>query len=118
MFILVATAILILGMDQVVSVPLLGGWHSIANPNAPKIKAIAKFAVETHNRIVSGDRYKPLGFLSVVRGESQVVAGTNYRLFIKANKKEHGSTVHIYKATVFDRPWQKIRKMTSFRLYA
>lgn len=107
----------ILVTDQVLSRPLLGGWQPIANPNAPKIKEIGKFAVEEHNRAVSGSSYKPLGFLNVVRGEYQIVAGINYRLFIKA-KKDRGSTVHMYKATVFDRSWEKIRKLRSFRLYA
>ncbi|KAL2932256.1 Cysteine proteinase inhibitor 5 [Bienertia sinuspersici] len=84
----------------------LGGFKPIKNLNDPYIQDIAKFAVEEYNkRSPNGHR---LRLVNVVKGESQVVAGTNYRLTIAANDD------HQYLAVVYDRPWQHYRSLTSF----
>ncbi|XP_047943583.1 cysteine proteinase inhibitor 1-like [Salvia hispanica] len=59
---------------------IVGGWKPIDNPNAPEIVEIAKFAISEYNK----QKKTALDLVSVVKGESQVVAGINYRLVISA----------------------------------
>ncbi|KAL6542940.1 hypothetical protein OROHE_010460 [Orobanche hederae] len=58
-----------------------GGWQPIKDPTKPSVVEIARFAVAEHNEQANATR---LEFMSVVRGETQVVAGLNYRLVIAA----------------------------------
>ncbi|KAK2967499.1 hypothetical protein RJ640_010140 [Escallonia rubra] len=58
----------------------VGGWQPIKDVKVPEVQEIAKYAVAEHNSQAKTD----LKYESVVRGETQVVAGTNYRLVIAA----------------------------------
>ncbi|KAA8520188.1 hypothetical protein F0562_014444 [Nyssa sinensis] len=78
---------------------LVGGWSPIENPKDPQVREIGEFAVNEHNKQAKTD----LKFDSVVRGETQVVAGTNYRLIIAAKE---GGVLNNYQAVVWDKPWQ------------
>ncbi|KAF1895344.1 hypothetical protein Lal_00043990 [Lupinus albus] len=91
------------------SAALVGGWTPIENINDPHVKEIADFAVTEHNK-ESGTKLK---LESVVKGESQVVSGTNYRLVLVASD---GSTAKNYQAVVYEKPWQHYRKLTSFEV--
>lgn len=86
---------------------LTGGWKSIPNVTDPLIVDIGKFAVDEHNK----DDHTSLKFGKVVKGDSQVVAGTNYNLTIKAGD---GKLEGNYVAVVWDKPWQKFRQLVSF----
>lgn len=88
--------------------PLVGGWHPIKNLNDPYIKEIAGFAVDEYNKQSKAS----LKFAGVKSGDSQVVAGTNYRLIITATD---GTTTGDYEAVVWDKPWERFRKLTSFK---
>ncbi|KAI6704644.1 hypothetical protein NL676_007606 [Syzygium grande] len=48
----------------------------------------------------------------VVRGETQVMSGTNYRLVIQV---KDGAETKSYEAIVFDKPWDYVRRLTSFK---
>lgn len=85
----------------------VGGWKPIANPKAPAVVAIAKFAVAEHNK----EKKTSLVFVSVVKGETQVVAGTNYRLVITA---KDGHVVRTYTAVVFAGLGKQPLRLTSF----
>ncbi|XP_055816083.1 cysteine proteinase inhibitor 1 [Solanum dulcamara] len=85
-----------------------GGWTPLNDVNAPDVIAIGQFAVDEHNK-EAGTKLK---FQSIVKGESQVVAGTNYRLVIKA---KDGGYVRKYLVVVWDKPWEKFKKLTSFK---
>ncbi|KAG8365957.1 hypothetical protein BUALT_Bualt17G0026000 [Buddleja alternifolia] len=86
----------------------VGGWRPIDDLKNPQVVEIAKFAVEEHNKQAKTS----LKFAAVVKGETQTVAGTNYKLVISA--KDGGAAAKNYEAVVWDKPWQKFRQLTSF----
>ncbi|KAI6704638.1 hypothetical protein NL676_007600 [Syzygium grande] len=87
---------------------LLGGWKPIKNLSDPYVREIAEFAVKTHN-----DEAKTgLVLKMVVKGETQGVAGTNYRLVI--NVKD-GASTKSFEAIVWDKPWEHFRSLTLFK---
>ncbi|KAL0443024.1 UNVERIFIED_CONTAM: putative MO25-like protein [Sesamum latifolium] len=89
--------------------PVVGGWKPIDNLKDPEVVAIANFAVTEHNK----QDGTALAFESVVKGETQVVAGTNFRLVIAAKDGSAAGSKQ-YRALVWDKPWQKFRKLLSF----
>ncbi|XP_040285593.1 cystatin-POGU1-like [Bufo bufo] len=64
---------------------LVGGYAN-AEPNRPDVKEASDFAVKAYNK-VSNDAYlyKPL---SIVSAQTQVVAGTNYKLTMEIGKTQ------------------------------
>ncbi|CAL1352140.1 unnamed protein product [Linum trigynum] len=60
---------------------IAGGWQPIKNVTDEHVKEIAEFAVKAHD---SQAPDHPLHLVSVDRGETQIVAGTNYRLVLTA----------------------------------
>lgn len=90
--------------------PLLGGWKPIDNPNAPEVAKIAKFAVDEHNK----KQHTSLSFVSVLKGESQTVAGVNYKLEISA-KDGAAAAPKNYTAVVYSRVWENYLELTSFK---
>lgn len=115
---IVATILPIISATSVAS-PLLGGWSPITNPNEADIVDIGRFAVEAHNLALTNTTGNPLTFFNVESGESQVVAGMNYHLFIKAKINDGGSSdVHVYEAFVWVKAWMNFIKLTSFKICA
>nr|XP_043611618.1 cysteine proteinase inhibitor 6-like [Erigeron canadensis] len=90
--------------------PLSGGWKPIHDVNDPLIIDIGKFAVDAHNK----GGHTSLKFENVVKGETQVVSGTQYSLTIKALD---GRVENKYVALVWDKPWMKFRKLLLDFLY-
>ncbi|CAK8564448.1 unnamed protein product [Lathyrus sativus] len=86
----------------------LGGYSPITNINDPHVIEVAKFAVTQYDK-QSGAKLK---FNKVIKGESQVVAGTNYRLTLSAGV---GSVSKIYEAVVWEKSWLHFRNLTSFK---
>ncbi|KAL3850948.1 hypothetical protein ACJIZ3_012830 [Penstemon smallii] len=86
---------------------LVGGWKPIQNLKDPQVVEIAKFAVAEHNQKTKA----ALVYKALVKAESQVVSGTNYKLVISA---KDGSVSNNYEAVVWDKPWLKFRQLTSF----
>ncbi|KAK9069756.1 hypothetical protein SSX86_010150 [Deinandra increscens subsp. villosa] len=89
-------------------VPRSGGWNPIPDVTNPTVVDIGKFAINEHNK---QDRAS-LKFGKIVKGEQQVVAGMNYNLTISAVE---GSADKSYVALVYDKPWEKIRQLVSFK---
>lgn len=87
---------------------LPGGWQPIKDVNDPHVQEIAKFSVSEHNKLAN----TRLAFSKVVKGETQVVAGINYRLVVKA---KDGGTMATYEAVVWEKAWEGFRKLTSFK---
>ncbi|KAL6992898.1 cytochrome c1 [Sarracenia purpurea var. burkii] len=85
-----------------------GGWQPINNLKAPEVQETAQFAVKEHNKQAN----TKLKFQSVVRGETQVVSGTNYRLILAARD---GTVSGDYEAIVWVKPWLRYRNLTSFK---
>ncbi|KAG6525226.1 cysteine proteinase inhibitor 1-like [Zingiber officinale] len=87
-----------------------GGWKPIGDLQDPHVIDIAKFAVDEHNKEATSQ----LRLVSVVKGETQVVAGMNYRIILKAGVV--GAKVNVYEAVVWEKEWEKFRKLISFDL--
>ncbi|KAL2595746.1 hypothetical protein GLYMA_11G064200v4 [Glycine max] len=86
----------------------LGGWSPIKDVNDSHVAEIANYAVSEYDK-----RYgAKLTLVKVSKGETQVVAGTNYRLVLKV---KNGSTTASYQATVLEKPWLHFRNLTSFK---
>ncbi|CAL9074166.1 unnamed protein product [Musa acuminata var. zebrina] len=88
----------------------LGGWTPIKNTDDPHVREIAEFAIAEHNNQANAS----LALSKVVKGETQVVAGTNYRLVLQV-KDASGARVK-YQAVVWEKPWENFRQLTSFKL--
>ncbi|MCD7447615.1 hypothetical protein HAX54_032233 [Datura stramonium] len=86
---------------------IVGGWKRITDVTAPEIVEIGKFAVDEHNKKAKTN----LIFQKIIKGESQVVEGINYRLVITA---KDGDSPHNYFAEVWDKPGKKSRSLTYF----
>ncbi|KAL2932271.1 Cysteine proteinase inhibitor 5 [Bienertia sinuspersici] len=82
---------------------VIKGYQPIKDLNDPYVQGIVKFAVDTYNE--DGNHIK---LVKIDKGESQVVAGTNYRFTISANDTKHYLTI------VYDRPWDHYRALTAF----
>ncbi|RDX87144.1 Cysteine proteinase inhibitor 5, partial [Mucuna pruriens] len=85
----------------------LGSWTPIKNLDDPHVKEIADYAVTEYDKR-SGEKLK---LEKVIKGESQVVAGINYRLTLAASD---GSSSNKYVAVVWEKLWLHFRNLTSF----
>lgn len=65
----------------------LGGWQPIKDLNDPHVWEIGEFALSEYNKEVEHDQ--KLSLRRVARGETQVVAGINYRLLLEAKDHDH-----------------------------
>ncbi|XP_030553024.1 cysteine proteinase inhibitor 1-like [Rhodamnia argentea] len=88
--------------------PPLGGWQPIKNLSDPYVREIAEFAVKTHNV----EANTGLLLKKVVKGETQVVAGTNYKLVVEV---KDGADAKRFEALVWDKPWEHFRRLSSFK---
>ncbi|XP_022721053.1 cysteine proteinase inhibitor 5-like [Durio zibethinus] len=88
---------------------LVGGWTPIKNIKEPHVTEIGEFAVAEYNK----QSNTSLELLKVVKGETQVVAGTNYRLVLNATD---GAATNAYQAIVWEKAWQNFKNLTSFNL--
>ncbi|KAK7257337.1 hypothetical protein RIF29_31233 [Crotalaria pallida] len=86
------------------SAVLLGGWSPIENVNDKEVVEIANFAISEYDKRSGAT----LTLVKVIKGETQVVGGYNYRLVLAANDNKN------YEAVVFDAPWEHVRNLTSF----
>ncbi|CAK7344942.1 unnamed protein product [Dovyalis caffra] len=93
----------------VVDAALAGGWSPIKDLKDKHVVEIAEYAVAEHNK----HEQSSLKLESIVKGESQVVAGTNYRLVLAVK----GGAYKKYQAVVYERPWENFRNLTSFKPY-
>lgn len=91
-----------------------GGWSPISDIKNPHIVEVGKFAVSEYNK----QNKAGLKFVEVVSGESQVVAGINYRLIVAADEgvsmASNGGSKK-YEAVVWEQPWLKSMNLTSFK---
>ncbi|KAL5218033.1 hypothetical protein ABZP36_018717 [Zizania latifolia] len=86
---------------------LVGGWKKIDVGNA-RIQELGSWAVAQHVSMAH-DRLK---FAKVAGGEKQVVAGTNYRLTIRAT--DENGEIGTYGAAIHEDASTQARKLISF----
>ncbi|URE36877.1 hypothetical protein MUK42_32744 [Musa troglodytarum] len=91
----------------------VGGWTPV-DVNNPHVHDIAVFAVSEHNK----EAKEHLTLVNVVKAQSQVVAGVNYKLLLvaKNEKGASGSTRRWYEAVVWEKEWMNFEKLVSFNL--
>ncbi|GMN36563.1 hypothetical protein TIFTF001_006112 [Ficus carica] len=106
---LVILAVLVVPLAANRTGPLIGGWTTIKDLNAPHVKEIANFAVSLHNKQSKAS----LKLTRIVSGETQVVAGTNYLLILAVTNKKAAER---YEAVVWEKEWEHFRNLTSFTL--
>ncbi|KAM0066050.1 putative Cystatin domain-containing protein [Helianthus debilis subsp. tardiflorus] len=87
---------------------LHGGWKPIPDVTDPTVVSIGKFAIDEHDK----ESHASLKFEKVIKGDQQLVAGMNYNLTITA---ADGGADKNYVALVWDKPWEKFRKLVSFK---
>lgn len=87
-----------------------GGWSPIGDLQDPHILDVAEFAVAEHNMQARAN----LSLTKMVKGESQVVAGTNYRLLLQTEDSLGGGSAE-YEAVVWEKPSGDFRQLLSFR---
>ncbi|WOK95470.1 hypothetical protein Cni_G04177 [Canna indica] len=88
----------------------VGGWRPIEDIDDTHVKEIAEYAIFEYNK----GQNTLLTFSRVVKGETQVVAGVNYRLLVQVKGGEDGSTME-YEVVVWEKPWLKFMQLTSFK---
>ncbi|EYU27692.1 hypothetical protein ABFS82_13G133400 [Erythranthe guttata] len=86
-----------------------GIWLPIANLKTPEVVQIAKFAVAEHNK----EAKTSLQFVTVVRGETKLAVGKNYRLVITV-KGSGSAQPKNYTAVVWSRPLIKYQQLLTF----
>ncbi|XP_058090715.1 cysteine proteinase inhibitor 5-like [Magnolia sinica] len=87
---------------------MVGGWRSIKDASDPHILEIGEFAVSEYNK----EKNAGLMFRRVIDGQTQVVAGINYRLTVEAM---HDGVGNRYEAEVWEKAWEGFRSLTSFK---
>ncbi|XP_010473877.1 PREDICTED: cysteine proteinase inhibitor 5-like [Camelina sativa] len=92
---------------HVIVVVALGSWTPIKDAKDPHVVEIGQFAVSEYDKLTRSR----LSFVKVVRGESQVVSGVNYRLLLEVNGSDVSKN---YVAVVLEKPWLKSMNLTSF----
>ncbi|XP_030446468.1 cysteine proteinase inhibitor 1-like [Syzygium oleosum] len=110
LLILAAAAVLLLlrvSATRAARRELVGGWNPINDLSDPYVGEIADFAVKKH----SEEAKMGLVLEKVVKGETQVVSGSNYRLVIEV---KDGADTKCFEVVVFDKPWEHVRSLTSF----
>ncbi len=85
------------------------GGYSPADVNDPKVKEIAAFATVA---LSSSQNAGKLKLTRIIKAETQVVAGTNYRLTLRLVSSSSYPRTLICLVVVFDQPWTNTRKVT------
>ncbi|KAG7616234.1 Cysteine proteinase inhibitor 4 [Arabidopsis thaliana] len=87
----------------------LGSRKPIKNVSDPDVVAVAKYAIEEHNK----ESKEKLVFVKVVEGTTQVVSGTKYDLKIAA--RDGGGKIKNYEAVVVEKLWLHSKSLESFK---
>ncbi|CAH2078877.1 unnamed protein product [Thlaspi arvense] len=87
----------------------LGGWKEIKDISDPNVVALAKYAIDEHNKESKAN----LVYVKIVKGKEQVVSGKKYDLTIAA--KNGGGATKNYEAVVVERVWEHYRSLESFK---
>ena len=89
----------------------IGGYRPCEDPKGPHVKEVAQWAVTEYNI-----KHRPEGhylyLVRVLKCESQLVGGTNWRLLLEC--KDENNCVEIYEVVVWEKGWENIRELISF----
>ncbi|KHN35444.1 Cysteine proteinase inhibitor [Glycine soja] len=88
----------------------LGGNRDVTgSQNSVEIDALARFAVEEHNK----KQNALLEFEKVVTAKQQVVSGTLYTITLEA---KDGGQKKVYEAKVWEKAWLNFKEVQEFKL--
>ncbi|KAK9084683.1 hypothetical protein Sjap_025094 [Stephania japonica] len=93
----------------VVDAQWTGKWTPV-DPKSAHVVEMAKFAVDAHNKQAHTD----LKFVGVLKAETQVVFGNNYRMTLEATDGVGGAAKK-YEAIVWEKAWEKFLGLIAFR---
>ncbi|CAL0302539.1 unnamed protein product [Lupinus luteus] len=86
----------------------LGGPREIAgNQNSLEIDALARFAVDEHNK----KQNALLEFGRVISAQQKVVSGTLHHITLEA---KDGDKKKVYEAKVWEKPWLNFKEVQEF----
>jgi hypothetical protein len=90
------------------------GGYVVRNVNDPDVKEMAAFASSI---LTANSHPHLLALIKILKAESQVVAGTNYKMaLLFANRPQHHSRyLLLCDVIVFDQPWTHTRKLTEYK---
>ncbi|KAK9267163.1 hypothetical protein L1049_009583 [Liquidambar formosana] len=89
----------------------VGGWWPIKDVNDPGVQTVGLFAVTEYNK----EAKKRLKLKWVVKGETQVMTGTHYRLILAAAMD--GAVSNNFEAVVLEVPWEYRWNLASLDLF-
>jgi hypothetical protein len=92
-------------------VGVLSGGYSPVDVNDAKVKEIASFA---SSAISANTNSGPVTLTKVVKAESQVVAGINFKLTLELNGAEGAILCEVI---VFDQSWTQTRKLSESKCF-
>ena len=84
------------------------GGYVTRNVNDPDVKEMAKFA----SSIITVNTHPRLALIRILKAESQVVAGTNYRMTLLFSSGPYSLYLLRCGVIVFDQPWTNTRELT------
>jgi len=84
------------------------GGYVIRNVNDADVKEMARFAAS----IITHNSHPHLALIKILKAESQVVAGMNYRMALLFASGPHSQYLLLCDVIVFDQPWTNTRKLT------
>ncbi|XP_008441065.2 cysteine proteinase inhibitor 5-like [Cucumis melo] len=90
-------------------VPGAGGYTPVKDPQSPRMKELAEWAVADYNK----KEGTHLRFVCILECESQIVEGVNYRFILKATdeKDNEGN----YEAIVWEKTWEDFKELVYFK---
>ncbi len=83
------------------------GGFSPAKVDDATVKEMANFATTA---VASNSNSGPVKLLKIVKAETQVVAGTNYKLNLELSSGANAAPLPC-EVVIFDQPWTNTRKM-------
>ncbi|KAE8648197.1 hypothetical protein Csa_018520 [Cucumis sativus] len=87
----------------------MSDYTPVQDLDNPHIKELAEWTVAEYNK----EGGYQLALSSVVKCESQIVAGVNYRFILTA--KDENDNEGNYEAVIWEKVWDQFRKLISFQ---
>ncbi|XP_071689080.1 cysteine proteinase inhibitor 5-like [Rutidosis leptorrhynchoides] len=87
----------------------VGNWLEIARLDDPAVLEVGQFAVNAYNTNTTST----FRFQRVVRGDTQIVGGINWRLTVEVEDFDLFRNCEVF---VYDQPWRHVKELKSFKI--
>uniref|UniRef100_A0A0A0KF46 Cystatin domain-containing protein n=1 Tax=Cucumis sativus TaxID=3659 RepID=A0A0A0KF46_CUCSA len=88
-----------------------GGYTPVKDPQSPRMKELAEWAVAEHNK----KEGTHLRFISILKCESQIVNGVNYRFTLTAKDESDNCLPGNYMAIVYEQLSEHLKELVFFK---